>query len=364
MNPNLSICQKCKQRPATYGDGITWSKCSKCYMEDERPDVLTPSEGRPHQRIEGLTSIILPIYMKDYSLFHMTGNCIGNVREYTDPAVTPYELVVVDNGSPIKPPSNDSYYAEKVVVNQTNTGYTAACNKGIRVSEGEYVVLLCNDVLVFMSWLQEMKAVIDSGEADLVMAHPMYSNSEPFARASESFAVLRGTKQFDPIPGGRDFSCVMFKKSLYDEIGEFDELFFNYCSDSDYLKRMEIAGKKFKMLDNVATSHISDATGFRMEETPEIMNEDKKKYEEKWSNYEKEMEGTLPVKEELGVVEGLGNKFIRTPETGDKIYLVEGGTVRWIKSAEKFQELGGEFGKEETITKEEFEKYTRGEPLA
>jgi GT2 family glycosyltransferase len=164
---------------------------------------------------------------------------------------------------------------------------------------------------------------------------------------------------------------VMFKKELYDQIGAFDEQFFNYCSDSDYLKRLELAGKKYKLLDQVATSHISDATGYSIAETPEIMNEDKAKYAEKWDNYSQEpitivaepKNYSLEELEEVKIEDHDKNKFIRTNETGDKIYYVSGNTVHWVKDPETFATLGGEFGSEVTITEEEFEKYTRGEPL-
>jgi hypothetical protein len=196
---NLNICQICQKEPATYGDGLTWSRCSKCELDynSEKSNVggveqvqTTEENLASHPRIPGLISIIVPVYMSNYTLFHYTGNCLGALREHTNSPETPYELIVVDNGSPIKPPTNDSYYADKVVVNQKNTGYTAACNKGIRVSFGEYVVLLSNDVQVFDGWLVEMKKAIDSGEADLVMAHPMYSKEEPFARAVEARLVF------------------------------------------------------------------------------------------------------------------------------------------------------------------------------
>ena len=71
---------------------------------------------------------------------------------------------------------------------------------------------------------------------------------------------------------------------MIDEIGLFDEQFFNYCSDVDFLKRMEEAGKKYGMSDKVATHHVASGTGFHIEKTPEIMNEDKEKFRLKWES--------------------------------------------------------------------------------
>ena len=382
------------------GDGITWSKCSACQLKstqveipkqvwDDKKELTQPNiEGDrfEHKTIPGKTSIIIPVYMNSYSLFHYTGNCIGSVREHTDKQKTPYEIIIVDNGSPIKPPTNQSYYADKIILNEENQGVTKAWNKGIRVAFGEYIVLLNNDTQVFEGWLEGLKEAIDGG-LDLAMAHPMYSLTEPFARAVESKKVLEGKSKFDSLD--RDFSCVMFKKTLYDEVGAFDEQFFNYASDVDYFKRMDEVNLKYKVVDKVAIHHISDATGFAIPETPEIMNKDKAKFEEKYRRKEEEKMDDVNIVTDQSTVEipmPEGFKFnpdciicqshehqvpdkpkidtVRINETGDKIYLVENNQIHWIKSAEKYQQLGGEFGKEETISKEEFDNLEKGEPIA
>lgn len=293
---NLSICQKCKENPAVYGDGITWSRCSKCqyeFMQEQtqmkqpvsQEPVGNPEDSFEHTIVDGLTSIILPVYILNYTLFHYTGNCIGSVREHTSEG--DYELVVIDNGSPVKPPDENSYYAHRVIKNEKNLGVTKAWNQGIRMSIGEYIVLLNNDVQVFDGWLSGLKEALDKGGYDLVMAHPMYSKTEPFARAIESKRIAQKFQQPNApalFSTFKDFSCVMFKRSLIDEIGMFDEQFFNYASDSDFFKRMEASGKKWACAEYVATSHISDATGFSMPDTAKIMDQDKERYSLKWEN--------------------------------------------------------------------------------
>src|SRR3990167_1387921 len=358
MQPNLNICQVCKKEPAIYGNGLTWSRCSKCELDykkglegaEEKEGLEGQKlphrneEGFEHKTIPGLVSIIMPVYMVNYALFHYTGNAIGSIREHTNKEKTPYELIVIDNGSPIKPPTLQSYYADKVVTHAQNLGVSVAWNKGIRISFGEYIVIINNDVQVFEGWLEGLKEVLDSGEADLVMAHPMYSLTEPFARAIESKMVLEGKSIFDSI--GTDFSCVMFKKELFDLIGEFDENFFAYCQDVDFLRRMEVAGKKYKVVDKVAIHHISDATGASIGETPDIMNQDKAKFEEKWTK--PAFDPQYLQEEELEE----DDRFIRTSETGDKIYLKVGNEVHWIKNPETYRALRGEFGKEVVMSKE------------
>ncbi|MEK7087120.1 MAG: glycosyltransferase, partial [Patescibacteria group bacterium] len=257
MDPqNLNVCLVCRKEPAVYGDGITWARCSKCEYEfrKENPqpqDQEVTEDGFPHKTVKDLVSIIMPVYMVNYPLFHYTGTAIGSIRSHSKKGT--YELIIVDNGSPIKPPNMQSYYAHKIVTNETNEGVSKAWNQGIRISFGEYIVLLNNDTQVYEHWMEDMKKCLDEGGLDLVMATPMYSLTEPFARWVESERERDRWKD-KPIQESfsdfKDFSCVMFKKDLVDEIGIegkglFDEQFFAYASDSDLFKRMDQAGKKY-----------------------------------------------------------------------------------------------------------------------
>lgn len=361
---NLSICQACKKNPAVYGDGLTWSRCSACQLQDQQQAETIPvnqesisTEGFDHPNIPGLVSIIMPVYMKDYSLFHYTGNAIGSMRQFTDREK--YEFIVIDNGSPIPAPELKSFYADKVIQNDKNTGVTFAWNQGIRASFGEYIVLLENDVLVYEGWLEGLKKYLDDGTADLVMAHPMYSLTEPFARATESKKVLEGTKTFDKLQGESDFSCVMFKKSLYDEIGPFDEQFFSYCSDIDYLRRMKEAGKKYMIVDSVATTHFSNATGYVMGvENNDIMDEDKRKFSDKYSRPQPASEAEKP-----GDSQAASLNLVRSDFTGDRVFLIKDNQTHWVKNPETLGALGGDLGREVIMKREDFNKFTKGEDI-
>lgn len=364
---DLTICQDCKKNPAVYGDGLTWARCSSCELkrnqdagttQPEQPEA--PGVRFEHKSLQGVVSIILPVYMVNYSLFHYTGNCIGSIREHTNE--NDYELIVVDNGSPITPPELDSYYADKVIVNEKNLGVTRAWNQGIRASFGEYICLLNNDVQVFEGWLEEMVKSLEY--YDLVMAHPMYSLTEPFARAVESYRVLQGDKKLDPV--FRDFSCVVMKKSLLDEVGLFDEDFFNYCSDSEFFDRLDAAGKTYKVLDHVATSHISDATGYSLPETPEIMNKDTETYanKKKQTAVQEQTAGRFKTaNESVKVTDSkLLRNLFRSQDTGDSIYFMQNGTYHRITDPDTLHALGFEFGDEDTIQKFEI-SWKKGEDI-
>lgn len=239
-------------------------------------------EDIEHTTVKGLTSIIIPAYFITYPLFHQTGNCIGSIREYTK---KPYEIILVmnGNGKSVIPYSQGNYItnADKVIVNEENLGYAKAVNQGIRASQGEYIAVINNDVQVYENWLEDMQESLE--HLDLVEATPMYGM--PFARAKEARELRENTlhlpieETFDPF---RDFSCIMVKRTLFEELGTFNEEYFCYGEDIDLIKRMEEKNKKHASTKRVNIHHIIGSTASALPETPELMNEAKERLKARW----------------------------------------------------------------------------------
>lgn len=368
---------------------------------DNTKTVSAKEKGRPHEIIEGLTSIVMPVYIYDYSLLHYTGNTIGSIHEHTNEDETPYEIVVVDNGSTIELKAPSEYNCDKYIRNEKNLGVSKAWNQGIRVSQGEFICLMNNDLMVFDNWLPDMLSCLK--HLDLVMATPMYG--EPFARAVEAqkkreAAHKLGDSLKDTFSDFIDFSCVLTRRSVFDKLGLFDEEMFNYASDSDFLKRMDDAGMNYASTKLVPTFHIIGATTTGMPENPEQMNEDKRAYEEKRGkevsvvNNDEPRQSFGKSEPTFGKGQDQGEKkighpphpdpspsvedneeveedysienmppLVRTTETGDKVYLVDGKKVHWITKPDVMEELGYELGQEKKVDRELFSQFERGEPV-
>lgn len=355
-------------------------------MNEDTITVTSTDNGKPHEIIKDMVSIIIPIYLTDYSLLHYTGNCIGSVREHT---AAKYEIVVVDNGSTLTLPDPQMYKADKYIQNESNIGVTKAWNQGIRMSQGEYIVLLNNDTMVFDEWLQDLKETLEDGKLDLVMATPMYG--EPFARAHE--AMLKRDEWCSKPLGEslsqfKDFACVMFKRKLIEDIGGFDEVFYNYASDTDFLKRIELNGGKYASTKRVPIFHIINATGNTLSDNPEVMDKDKEAYAQKWEKetvqvststgvveYISASTGEMsplphpdpspnPEPESEGVPEGVKPlKVFRTHLTGDKVFLLGEDKCHWITSAQILEQLGYTFDDVQTVFHDIFKECPEGEAI-
>ncbi len=237
---------------------------------------------QPAETVPGLTSIIMPVYLNSYPVFHYTGNAIGSIREHTDKSKTPYELIVVLQNAPIKFGKLEDTKADKVIELEENVGFAKAVNKGIRVASGEYIAIVNNDIMVFNRWLDEMISCL--GRMDLVMATPMYG--QPFARAVEAEELWHKEAESkissESDSDFRDFSCVLTKKEVFDKVGLFDEQFFMYGEDLDFLRRMDQEGLKYASTKRVNIFHIISGTASGEANTPEIMNQSKEILKQKW----------------------------------------------------------------------------------
>ena len=88
-----------------------------------------------------LVSVVIPCYKQA----HFLGHAIESVQRQTYPAV---EIIVVDDGSPDGTRAVVESFPAVNYVRQENKGLSAARNRGLRESQGSYLVFLDADDLL------------------------------------------------------------------------------------------------------------------------------------------------------------------------------------------------------------------------
>jgi len=168
-------------------------------------------------------SVIIPVMDQA----EITEQCILAVRENT----RDYEIIVVDNGSEpaYKAPFTECPFT--VIRNDENKGFPVAINQGIRAAQGDVIVLLNNDCIVVPQWADKLLAAMD--EFSIVAPVTNYCAGMQRVQVSEYQSIEELNKSADE--WAQNFSgevqpvnwvigfCMAFRKSLYDELGEFDE---------------------------------------------------------------------------------------------------------------------------------------------
>lgn len=207
------------------------------------------------------------------------------------------ELVVVDNGS--VDGSVDEVRRRfpdvEVLVPGPNLGYGAAANRGVAATT-EPLVLVCNsDLEVDPGALASLAAVL-TGEAGCALVGPLIRNRDgtryPSARRfptlidAAGHALLgifvpdnRFTRSYhratvEPVDQGPEFvdwvsgACFLVRRSVFEQMGGFDEAYFMYAEDVDLCWRMGRAGWTVAYLPTAEVTHLqgvsTDRHPFRM----------------------------------------------------------------------------------------------------
>ena len=165
-----------------------------------------------------------------------------------DPGMGACELIVVDNGS-TDTPTRWLPNAQWLVLPR-NLGYGSACNRGVAVSRGEYVVFCNPDILVTPYWCQRLVAHLD--------AHPSVACITPETRyPCESIPLGTGVADRDALPG----AALMMRRTDWQALDGFDEQFFLYWEDTDLCWRAQRAGRRTVVARDVEITHLRNGSG-------------------------------------------------------------------------------------------------------
>ena len=163
----------------------------------------------------------------------------------------------------------------RVVPLEVRGGLARAVNRGIAVASTPYIALLNNDAVPDPGWL----GALDSAFANHPEASLLASRIRLYDRPSVLHAV-GDTYGRNGVPGNRgvwmtdakpfDEPCEVFgacgaasayRRTLFDDIGVFDEDLGMYCEDVDLSWRALLAGHRCRYVPGATVRHRLSATG-------------------------------------------------------------------------------------------------------
>jgi len=201
-------------------------------------------------------SFIIPV--KDQ--IRLTRDCLlswyAHIGEYADQS----EILLVDDGSSeasksflrtLPPPI-------RILENPQNAGYACSNNRAAREAKGEFLILLNNDLVLQRGWLDAMLAVVNAGRADRIVGNVQISRingqvdhigkffdegDDPrhFGQFYQTLFPWNPPVDFQPFPSVTA-ACWLLKKSVFEELGGFDEHYRNGFEDDDLCMRARQKG--------------------------------------------------------------------------------------------------------------------------
>lgn len=200
-----------------------------------------------------------------------------------------HEIIVVDNNSADNsvPMVSEEFPSVKLIISQDNEGYSAACNKGIEVSSGEYILILNPDTVVepdaITNALCFMRIHPEAGAAG---AHMTDGSGRFLQESRRGFpspitSLFRFTGLGKLFPRSPFFNAyylgnppenetcpadiltgafMLLRRKVLDKTGTFDTDYFMYGEDIDLSWRIRKAGYFNYYLHNVRITHFKGAS--------------------------------------------------------------------------------------------------------
>ena len=186
------------------------------------------------------------------------------------------EVIIIDNGSDDSSldyiQENNFNFPVVVIKNEENLGFAPAVNQGILKSKYDYVFSLNNDTEIEKGSIKAMLDLIQEDDIFSVQAKMLQAgNKQLIDDAGDEYNLLAWTKKIGENQNSDNYSQVfeifsscagaaLYKKSILEEIGSFDDNFFAYMEDVDLAIRSQIYGYRNLLCPDAIVYHIGSAT--------------------------------------------------------------------------------------------------------
>ncbi len=233
-----------------------------------------------------MIDVVVPVYEH----YELTSSCL----EYLARQSAPHRVIVVDDGSRDGSPERlrREWPRATVLELESNGGYTRAVNHGVRAGEGEYVVLLNNDVQPHPDCLERLVAPMERdprvgsvaalmlapGErgaidsfgvsADITLAGFARLQGQPPTRVHAGARALAGPKGAPAVAGpeatpaltGPEGATGAYRRTAWEQVGGFDETISAYMEILDLALRLRSAGWSTAQAPDAVGVHLGSVT--------------------------------------------------------------------------------------------------------
>lgn len=180
------------------------------------------------------------------------------------------EVIVIDNKSTDGSPQfmQETFPAVRVIENQDNHGFAAACNQGACLATGDVLVFLNQDTEVRPGWLSGLVEALDAERGVglttsrlLLMAAPdrihlcgqdVHYTGLVFGRGYGQPAASQDVPGDVNAVSGASFAI---RRELWERLGGFDESLYMYYEETDLSWRAQLAGYRCRYAPDSQALH-------------------------------------------------------------------------------------------------------------
>jgi GT2 family glycosyltransferase len=224
-----------------------------------------------------LISFIVPLY----NCLQLTKEMLASLQA-TLPAALDYEILLIDDGSTDGTREWLGTLADartRVILNEKNLGYAATNNRAASMAGGELLVLLNDDLVLSPGWLESMLSVFRALRKPGAVGNIQLNAATGEIDHAGVYVTCKGKPEHDVTPSKCSGSCgncgacyrstpavtaacLLMARSLWQELGGFDERFRNGGEDVDLCFRAAKRGfENAVAIRSVVKHHVSASPG-------------------------------------------------------------------------------------------------------
>ena len=211
------------------------------------------------------------VVIPNYNNKELLDNLLKSIRN----SLSLSQVIVVDNASEDDSVSfiRENYPEICLVENDYNKGFACAVNQGIKLVKTDFVFLLNNDTIIERDTLNHLVNTISSSPDIFSVSSKMiqYFNKNLLDDVGDEYTIMGWSKRRGY---GKEVTCyskneevfsacagaALYRMSIFDEIGYFDENFESYVEDMDLSFRARLAGYKSYYSSGAVVYHYGSAT--------------------------------------------------------------------------------------------------------
>lgn len=212
-------------------------------------------------------AVTVSIVIVTYNGRPYLANCLTSVLAQAGHDV---KVVVVDNKSSDGSPQfiREHFPAVRLAENRENRGFAAACNQGAQVANGDVLIFLNQDTVVFPGWLAELVAPLALQDDVGLTTSRLRLMSDPdrlhlcgqdvhftglvFGRGYGQPAASQPTPCDVDAVSGASFAI---RRELWQRLGGFDEALYMYYEETDLSWRVRWAGYRCRYAPDSVALH-------------------------------------------------------------------------------------------------------------
>lgn len=209
------------------------------------------------------------VIIVNYNTKNITKNCIDSV--FSNTRNVSFEIILVDNSS--TDGSKEYFQKDKrirYIYNNENVGFGRANNIGYKVAKGKYIFLLNSDTIllnnaisIFLEKMRKMPSTVAClGTILLDLDRKPVHSYGSFLDWSIILPIKRREIREEAISEeGLEVDCVLgadlfIKRSVIEEYGLFDPIFFMYQEENDLQRRYYLNGFSSRIITGPKIIHL------------------------------------------------------------------------------------------------------------